>query len=72
MLEHEHKTTERYLKFIGDKVVEFEGKSGAQVLLQLDGLAKQVDKDFTDPMRQDSLSRMNNWNFADPPGDFVV
>ena len=68
LLKKERETNERYLEFVGGKMEEFEGKSGAQVLVMLDAMAKQVDRDFTDSMRQDSLSRMNSWTFPDPPG----
>ena len=71
LLKHEHSTTIEYLKYIGEKVKDFEGKSGADVLVMLDGIAKEVDQKFTDPMRQDSLSRMKSWTFNDPPGRII-
>jgi cell division cycle protein 37 len=61
LLKKEYETTARFLEEVPKRISQLEGKNPAEVVLFLDAFAKEVDKDYTDPMRKESLGRMEKW-----------
>jgi cell division cycle protein 37 len=61
LLRKEYETNEKYLVYLPEKLEKLDSLDGKDVVTYLESLSKEVDFTFTDPMRQDSLSRIQKW-----------
>jgi cell division cycle protein 37 len=67
LLRMEYDTTEKFLEVLPEKIKSITILPPPVIPGFLSALGQEIDKSFTDPMRQESLKRMNNWNFTEPP-----
>jgi cell division cycle protein 37 len=61
LLKLELSQTKIFIDFLPQQLERFKGLNNAQILIKLEELAKEVNDKFTEPMRKDSLQRMENW-----------
>lgn len=67
LLRMEYETTVKFLEEIPEKIKAVSVLPPPAISGFLSAIGSEIDKTFTDPMRQESLKRMNAWNFNDPP-----
>lgn len=67
LLRMEYETTVKFLEQMPEKIKAISFLPAPAISGFLSALGQEIDKSFTDPMRQESLKRMNSWNFNDPP-----
>ncbi|KAI8892950.1 Cdc37 N terminal kinase binding-domain-containing protein, partial [Globomyces pollinis-pini] len=61
LLTLEYSQTEKYLKFIETEINILTSKNRDEILLALTDLSERVDSQFTDPLRQMSMTKMSKW-----------
>jgi cell division cycle protein 37 len=61
LLKMEYEATEKFLEYLPVEIKKIDDLPVTEVIPFLEKLSKDVDQKFTDPMRQESIGRMEKW-----------